>query len=158
MTTHRKKHKKRRIILTTNAYAHIHSACSTTCALRLWRTLHWLSEPPRKWKTETEMCGRRARCWEAIDANAGAIWNGAQCNDGALFSILFRRCCLAIFRKSLNFIYVEKQWGKDRRRASPKSSSACDVFAYIGCVFGVFGEQIQEIFVFLLCRRRLILR
>lgn len=35
------KTQEHRIILTTNRYAHTHSAYSTTCVLRLCRILHW---------------------------------------------------------------------------------------------------------------------
>lgn len=61
-------------MLTTNGHAHTHSAYSTTCAERFCRMIALVSEPPKKeMERNRVVCARRARWWEAVDANIGAI-------------------------------------------------------------------------------------
>lgn len=129
-------------MLTTNGHAHTHSAYSTTCAERFCRMIALVSEPPKKeMERNRVVCARRARWWEAVDANIGAIRRNhtATTLSLALLNSLSRSISRSISRFSENLWSFTSKYKNcllrrcrrcARRIRRPKSSFPCVAFAW----------------------------
>lgn len=144
-------------MLTTNGHAHTHSAYSTTCAERFFRMIALVSEPPKKeMERNRVVCARRARWWEAIDANIGAIWRNHTATTLSRSPKLSFAFVFVFLGKSLKFTskYKNRLLRRCRRCARrirrTLSSFPCVAFAcFWVCVCVYRRQQIpREIFAF----------